>query len=584
MLLERLLRSQVITTGQIEVLRAELGAEANDEVLVDALVRRGLVTAWQRDQVRKGDAVFFLDDGRYLLLSQIGQGGMGAVYRARHTRMNRDVAIKVIDPRRVKDQRLVDRFRREVAVSSRLQHEHIVHAHDVGQQGGVSFLVLEYVEGSDLASLVRRDGPMEPAEAAAICMQAASGLAYAHGQNVVHRDIKPQNILLSTGGATRILDMGLARIVAEAEEDSHTALTQEGAVMGTIDFMAPEQALNTHAADGRSDIYSLGATLYYLLTGRKPFPGGSAAEKLVRLAQEEPQPVGQLRPDCPRALTDVVERMMAKRPQERFQTAEDVVRQLQPLAAEKIAGRPVVTASVQSAAETHRSTGLEVTLVTGPVFQPDAGTVVGMLRRRQNPPRRGVWLLRGSIAVPVLLLLGALWYFGRPAAERSRIPDLKPPPVANQTSVPPTEYRIELDGHFGAVAPGDWSPDGSFLATRGGDGQVQVWTADGKRTVAIYRGHTANVRHLTFSPDGSRIASTDVRGTIHVWNAFSGKQVARLERPKAFSGDISHIPEGAAFSADGREIAFFDGDKIVRYNVEKDRRVWRAHCSLPANS
>jgi serine/threonine protein kinase len=245
---------------------------------------------------------------------------------------------------------------------------------------------------------VKRDGPMEPDEAAAICLQAASGLAYSHAMGVVHRDIKPQNILLSTKGVAKILDMGLARMTDEAADD-HTALTQEGAIMGTIDYMPPEQGIDTHAADERADIYSLGATLYYLLAGHPPFPKGTALEKLRRLATEEPQPLGQIRPEFPQALTDIVTRAMAKQPEDRFATMEDMVRALQPLAAAEIAGRPAMTSAVQAAANTHRAGSSAHTFETSPVFAiSDDGPVHSMARKQQSGPEAAEWLGSSRVA------------------------------------------------------------------------------------------------------------------------------------------------------------------------------------------
>jgi hypothetical protein len=226
---QQLLDSRLVTKADLAAcvtVRTDERATAtlSEAELLDELQRRGRVTAWQLDQLRSGRASLLLENGRYLLLDELGRGGMGAVYRARHTRMNRDVALKVIDPRQGGDPDLVRRFRREVEVCSRLQHEHIVQALDVGQDGELTFLVLEYVAGSDLASLVRRDGKMSPGDVAAIGMQAAAALGYAHAQGIIHRDIKPNNILLSTGGVTKVLDLGLARIVEEETDLARTGL------------------------------------------------------------------------------------------------------------------------------------------------------------------------------------------------------------------------------------------------------------------------------------------------------------------------------------------------------------------------
>lgn len=291
----------LVSREQIQAIVAQSPnpADRTGAALIEQLVQQRLLTSWQLKQLRAGYQAFHLDRGRYLLLDQIGQGGMGAVYLARHTQMNRDVALKVLlDPKSDK-QGAIERFLREVEVTARLQHEHIVQAHDVGEQGETRFLVMEYVQGSTLDALVRRDGVMSPGEVAVIGLQAASALAYAHGQGVVHRDIKPANILLSTEGVTKILDMGLARVMDAFGISSNNDLTQEGSVVGTVNYMSPEQARNSRAADTPSDIYSLGATLYFLLTGQAPLAGGSTIEILHKLANESPQPLGQLRPDCP---------------------------------------------------------------------------------------------------------------------------------------------------------------------------------------------------------------------------------------------------------------------------------------------
>ena len=241
-LIERLVQAKLVTPELIEECRGALSSgndDTADSDLIEELLRRDVVNAWQLQQVRRGHGELLLENGRYLLLEEIGQGGMGAVYKARHTRMNRIVALKVIDPKRVTDAQLISRFRREVEVCSRLQHEHIVQAYDVGEHNGVTFLVLEFVEGSNLAALVQRDGVMPVDEAAAISLQAAAGLSYAHGEGIIHRDIKPHNILLSTSGATKILDMGLARVETEVNEVSVTGLTQDGSGDGNHRLHGP---------------------------------------------------------------------------------------------------------------------------------------------------------------------------------------------------------------------------------------------------------------------------------------------------------------------------------------------------------
>ncbi len=285
-LVDSILKTRIVTRDDIDACRRSTGTSVSDEQVIQALVEQGRLTAWQLQNIRAGHVNFMLDHGKYLILDQIGVGGMGAVYRARHIGMNTERAVKVIDPKRVSDPLLVERFRREVQVCSQLDHENIVRAYDVGSQGGGLFLVLEYVAGADLSRIVRRDGPMSCEEATAIIMQAACGLAYAHGKGVIHRDIKPGNILLSSSGVVKILDMGLARIVEEHAPERQKELTRDGEVMGTVAYMPAEQARNARDADHRSDIYSLDATLYSLLTGHTPYDANGHFEIIASLSRE----------------------------------------------------------------------------------------------------------------------------------------------------------------------------------------------------------------------------------------------------------------------------------------------------------
>jgi serine/threonine-protein kinase len=575
-IVKRLHATRLLDVEQLnELIESRKLGDSTEKTFVDLLIARRLVTPWQLARLQAGKLDgFFLDRRRYLLLEKIGSGGMGSVYRARHLGLNADVAIKIIDPRRVTDPNAASRFRREMWLSARLKHEHIVQALDVGEHGGVSFLVLEFVDGSDLASLVRRDGIMDPAEAAAICLQAAAGLAHAHAQHVVHRDIKPQNILLSAGGVTKILDMGLARVRDEPEGDSHTSLTREGDVMGTVDYMAPEQSRDARAADARSDIYSLGATLYYLLVGRPPFPGGSVIEKLARLATDEPQPLGQIRPDCPRELAAVVDRMMAKRPGDRFQTSEDVVRALRPLAANHIAGRPVVTSGVLTAAESVREPDAidsdlpEFKIVTGDE------TVLALIDSRTGPLASRTWLW-GSVAALLVLLL-PLGYFAWHKPDFAPAGALKIPtsePTSTRVPSAPSEFRIEMPGHYGAIYALAWSPDGRQIATGGGDGEVRVWDADRGETKLVHRGHRHSVHGIVWSPDSNWIASTADAGELHVWSPFTGERIAELTRSREFNVSIPHA--GLAASPDGKELAYADAGATVGWRIARQAPAWR---------
>jgi formylglycine-generating enzyme required for sulfatase activity/tRNA A-37 threonylcarbamoyl transferase component Bud32 len=264
------------------------------------------------------------DFGRYRLLEKLGEGGMGAVYKARDARLGRVVALKVIRRELLAHPDAARRFLREVRAAAQLSHPNVVHALDAGEAGGTHFLALEFVEGADLATLVRQRGPL-PVELARDCVrQAALGLQHAFERGLVHRDVKPSNLLLTRDGQVKVLDLGLARRHQADEGEASTTLTREGAVMGTLDYIAPEQALDAHSADIRADLYSLGCTLYFLLTGRVPFPGGSATEKLLKHQLEEPEPVERLRPGLPPAVAAVVRNLMAKRPEDRYRTPAEL--------------------------------------------------------------------------------------------------------------------------------------------------------------------------------------------------------------------------------------------------------------------
>ena len=275
---------------------------------------------------------------RYEVLELLGQGGMGHVYRARHKLMNRSVALKVISAHLVQNRQAVERFRREVQAAAHLVHRNIVTAYDAEQAGDVHFLVMEFVEGADLATVVQQRGPMSIAEACDCIRQAARGLQHAHEKGMVHRDIKPHNLMMSPDGQVRILDFGLANFATEAAWSEAAApassesmhLTSVGSVMGTLDYIAPEQARNAHAADIRADIYSLGCTLYYLLTGRPPFTADAVVDKLKAHTQEAAPALQSLQADVPPELAAVAHRMLAKDPAERFQTPAEVVSALAP--------------------------------------------------------------------------------------------------------------------------------------------------------------------------------------------------------------------------------------------------------------
>ena len=270
--------SQADIQGVIESLPPERQPRDAQE-LIRELVRLHKLTVYQAQQIYKGHAKR-LHLGNYVVLDKIGQGGMGVVLRAEHRRMRRVVALKVIRPRSIDSPSALKRFHREVEAAAQLIHPNIVTAFDADEADGTHFLVMEFVDGTDLSTLVKLDGPL-PLETALSCvLQAARGLEYAHSKGIIHRDIKPRNLLLDRQGKVKILDMGLARVETSSGADQGD-LTGSGQIMGTIDYMSPEQAVNPKHADQRADVYSLGVTLWYLLVGKLPFTGETVLEKLI---------------------------------------------------------------------------------------------------------------------------------------------------------------------------------------------------------------------------------------------------------------------------------------------------------------
>jgi len=297
------------------------------EELARELVRKKKLTKFQAEEVYRGKGKSLVL-GNYVLMEKIGAGGMGQVFKAEHRRLKRVVAVKLLPAAMTSDKAAIARFEREVEAAAKLRHPNIVAADDADQANGVHFLVMEFVEGSDLSALVKKDGPLPIAKAVNYILQAARGLEAAHKKGIVHRDIKPANLLLDKAGTVKILDMGLARL-----SDGNTAadLTSSGTVLGTVDFMAPEQALNTKTADSRADIYSLGCTLYYLLTGKAAYDGDTLMAKL--LAHRE-QPIPSLRParaEVPEPLETIFKKMLAKKVKDRYQTMTEVVAALESL-------------------------------------------------------------------------------------------------------------------------------------------------------------------------------------------------------------------------------------------------------------
>ncbi|WP_337173732.1 serine/threonine-protein kinase [Paludisphaera sp.] len=289
-------------------------------------VQLKLLTLWQAQQLLAGRSTGFKVD-RYVLLDLLGQGGMGRVYLARDSRLGRQVALKILSPERINNPRAIARFQREARVGAQLQHENLVRLYDFGEVQGRHFLVMEYIEGKTLGFHIATQGRLAPEAAARFGRQIALGLDHAHQKGLIHRDVNPYNVIVTHEGVAKLADMGLAMDLADDGK-----VTRDGATVGTFDYVAPEQARHSHSADIRSDVYSLGCTLYHAMAGQVPFPQPGLAEKLFAHQSREPARLEEQAPGVPTGLADVVRKMMRKDPSERFATPGEVAAALLPFA------------------------------------------------------------------------------------------------------------------------------------------------------------------------------------------------------------------------------------------------------------
>lgn len=324
-LLDLVRRSELVPTKKldpfVEKLKERAGGWPKDQkAFAKLLIEDDLLTKWQADKLLAGKHRGFRLK-QYKLLDQIGKGGMSHVYLAEHMVMERRVALKVLPKQRVKDRSYLARFKLEARAAARLDDPNIVRVYDIDHEGDTHYIVMEYVKGRDLHQTVGHDGPLKYEVAADYIAQVAHGLQHAHEMGLVHRDIKPANCLVDPHKTVKLLDMGLAKLT---DDETSLTLANDENVLGTADYLAPEQALNSHAADARADIYSLGCTLYFLLAGKPPFPDGTISERLLKHQVEKPASLLTYRPDCPLSLEDICSRMMSKKPEDRPQTAGDV--------------------------------------------------------------------------------------------------------------------------------------------------------------------------------------------------------------------------------------------------------------------
>lgn len=487
----------LVARGKLDFFLPPKATPKDAQELIRELVRAHLLTKYQAQEVYLGRARSLIL-GNYTILDRIGAGGMGQVFKAQHRRMERLVAVKMLPPRLTKDATALARFDREVKAAARLRHPNIVAADDADEANGVHFLVMEYVEGNDLAAQVKKHGPLAVAEAIQCILQAARGLEFAHGEGVIHRDIKPANLLLDKKGTVKILDMGLARIRPDGNAATQAELTGTGAVMGTIDYMAPEQALSTKSADARADIYSLGCTLYFLLTGLPLYDGETLTARLLAHANS---PIPSLSAACPEAspeLDQIVQRMVAKNVADRYSTLSEVIADLQCYGTRVPSGASAAVLPAGSSTDAELLTFLkDVSTSNDPRSKPTVqrqGTtrqsaVAGQARHRNRTSTRialqKMWALAGGAGLLLLVLSTALYFslrdqFG-PRGEGNSADPSKPDVAVARQADSDTESRPflpQFNGQLGAplpeALPGPPSPEW-FQKVAAMSAEEQIW-------------------------------------------------------------------------------------------------------------
>jgi WD40 repeat protein/tRNA A-37 threonylcarbamoyl transferase component Bud32 len=599
-LVEALRHGRLLTPAQLDEVDRDLQRRFPEPLaLARELLRRGWLTAFQVNQLMQGRGQELVL-GQYVLLERLGGGGMGRVFKALHRRLERVVAIKVIRKDLLEEGDVVQRFQREAKAGARLANPHIVTIHDADEVDGRHFLVMEYLEGADLERVVREHGPLPVAQACAYARQAALALQHLHEHDLVHRDVKPANLLrTASGDRIKLLDLGLARLHAERDLRSANRLTQEGAVLGTLDFLAPEQATDARAVDIRADLYSLGCTLFFLLTGRVPFPG-TAMEMLFKHRWEELPPVEQGRPEVSPALAAVVRKLMAKRPEDRYQTPAEAAAAL------------AAVSDGEAAALTGSAAGVwagvpRLPLVGGgdiPLFsERGKATALGKTPgpsprwwRGWADPRSRWWPYGLGVLLLAVISLGAFLALG-PA-----VGPPEPPSKKDQSAAPldqlswekiPAAERVNqrlkgllvavLGEHrrrlWGQVLGVALHPNGKVVAACGNDRAIRLWDLATDREGPTLRHGRDGVYRIAFSPNGKLLAA--LAGTnVELWNTVTGRKEMTLLGKTNGLDDLAFAPNGRLLAAGGISLLPNAGAVQV-WNLPsgQTRVVWAGHKS-----
>lgn len=522
---------------------------------------------------------------RFRVLGLVGRGGMGDVYKAQHRMMARTVALKVIKPSLVSKPEAVERFHREVRAAARLSHPNIVAAYDAERAGETHLLAMEFVDGVELSEVVRREGPLPIHRACDYARQAALGLQHAHEMGMVHRDIKPHNLMVTPAGEVKILDFGLASFAQETVEtdaaasDEHESgsrsqarLTTHGTVVGTPDYLPPEQIDAAQGATIRSDIYSLGCTLYFLLAGRAPFEGESVREKLRAHAETTPTPLDELRDDVPAGLGEVVRRMMAKDPHERYGTPDEAAQALAPFTkpaaapprrrAPAIAALAGIAAVAAAVLVTRVNTPMGVVEVRADPTIAEEVEVVLTNRGREiavlRPGKFRVDVKEGQYEVELKSPDARAVLRNRRVTVREG--QTKLVEVTLEDAATPLERTGEpliatLKGHNAEVSDLSYARNKNLLASSGYDGVIRLWDTETGADVGALRGHEGKVRGADFSPDGRALASAGEDCKLLIWDVENRKVSREL---------TDELPSwsNVRFSLDGRWLATNGADDV----------------------
>ncbi len=612
---------------------------ADPRLLAREMLKRGWLTAFQVNQIFQGRAEELVL-GSYILLERLGEGGMGQVFKARHAKLGKIVALKIIRKDRLNNAEALRRFHREILVAAQLSHPNVVHSYDADQVGDRHLIAMEYVDGIDLSRLVRERGALNIRDGCEYIRQAALGLQHAHEHGLVHRDMKPSNLIVVSGqwsvvskdkpasslptghwppATVKLLDLGLARVLSIAGEETPSELTQAGALVGTPDFIAPEQARDARTADIRADLYSLGCTFFFVLTGQTVFPGGSMTEKVLKHHWDPAPGVETVRADVPPIVAGIIRKLLAKRPEDRFQTpaalAEALGRVLapggmelppppewlvsslpaaEPVAAVPMAGVPVAAVPV-AAVPMATPTGESHVLAEAILATPTSGTDLTKPMRApparpvRRSPNRPFFLVGGGLAVAgaaiflallVTLAVAFLWPRGdtRPTSAIVRTTFPAPPELAsspldklNRDRVPPSE-RVALQAkevvavlgehrgrHYGAVHALAIAPDGQLIYSTGDDDVIRIWDARTLQARGVLSVGTSSISAMACSDDGKILAAGDYGGTLRLWDLTRSP----LRDPNQFKHGGEAIT-ALAFAPDNKMLAVGLEDRTVQ--------------------